>query len=250
MIRLKTLSEIEIMKEGGKRLRKVVQELIPIMRPGITTEQIDNAAELLIKKSGGESSFKKVPHYRWSTCLSVNEEVVHTPPSKRILKQGDILTLDIGMFYGGFHTDYADTFIVGGLPDSESKKFLEVGKTTLDKALQQIKVGNRLGHISRAIQSEIYNYGYFVLKELTGHGVGRKLHEEPFIPGFLDRPIAKTPVMVQGLTIAVEVIYSKSTERIVHEQGNSWSIKTADGSMSACFEHTVAVTKERMLILT
>ncbi len=113
MIHLKTKEEIEIMREGGKRLRKVVQEIIPIIKPGISTKEIDNQAERLIKKYDGEPSFKKVPNYHWATCLPINEQVVHTPPSNRIIKSGDILTLDIGMYYRGFHTDYAQTFVVG-----------------------------------------------------------------------------------------------------------------------------------------
>lgn len=250
MTNLKTGEEIEIMREGGKRLRQVVQELMPQITVGITTKEIDKRGENLIIKQGGEPSFKKVSGYQWTTCLPINEQVVHTPPSSRILKDGDILTVDIGMFYKGFHTDYADTILVGQRIDKKTKKFLEVGKKALYKAIDQARAGNRLGHISQVIEKEIYGNGYKILKDLTGHGIGRNLHEDPYVFGFLDKPVEKTISIRPGLVIAIEVIYSMGAEDFKHNKEEEWSVITADKSLSACFEHTVAITEKETMILT
>lgn len=238
------------MREGGKRLRSVVKDLMSAIKIGESTEEIDRKTESLIIKYGGEPSFKKVPGYQWSTCLPINEQVVHTPPSKRIVKDGDVLTVDIGMYYKGYHTDYADTIIVGGTHDAKVKRFLEVGKKALYKAIDQARVGNRLGHISIAIEKEIYGNGYKVLRDLTGHGIGRKLHEDPYIFGFLDRPIEKTMSLKSGLVVAIEVIYSLGSEEFIHQRDDDWSVVTADKSISACFEHTVAITDKETMVLT
>ncbi len=250
MIKLKKKEEIEIMREGGRRLREIVRLLSTKIKAGVTTNEIDYEAEKLIRKFNGESSFKKVPGYFWSTCLSVNEQIVHTPPSKRILQEGDLLTLDIGLEYRGYNTDYAYTYFVGKSIDPEKSRFLAIGKRALQMAIRQAKAGNRIGNISQAIEKEIYGNGFFVLKELTGHGIGRLLHEEPYVPGFLDRPLNQTPIIKPGLTIAIEVIYSEGAESFVYERGNEWSVVTADGSLAACFEHTVAVTEKETLVLT
>jgi len=250
MIHYKTKQEIEIMKQGGEKLKCATTKLLAFIKDGITTEEIDKEAERLIKKEGGESSFKRVKGYHWTTCITINEQVVHTPPSKRIVKKGDVITIDIGAYYQGFHTDYATTFVVGGKTDAKIKKFLRVGEDALYKAIDKARAGNRIGDISSIIQNEIYSNGYFIMKQLTGHGVGRDLHEDPFIPGYLDRPVAKTPVLKEGLVIAIEVIYSMGTEEIKAEPGNKWSIVTSDGSLSACFEHTIAITDKTTVILT
>ena len=249
MIQLKSLEEIAIMRRGGERLRKVASTLKSEIREGMMTEDIDKRAKDLLKSYQGEPSFTKVKGYKWATCLPINEQVVHTPPSKRKLKNGDVLTLDIGMYHGGFHTDYADTFIVGASTDPKVNKFLEVGKNCLSKATSEFKIGNYVGQISKVIDDSIHGSGYFILRELTGHGIGRKLHEDPFIPGYLDRPVRETPKIQSGLVVAIEIIYSMGTEKIVYE-ADGWSIKTADERLSACFEHTVTATKNGPLILT
>jgi len=250
MINLKTKEEIEIMAEGGRKLRNVVKALLNQIKVGMSTFEIDSLAESLIKKEGGEPSFKKVKGYYWTTCLPINEQVVHTPPSERKLVSGDVLTLDIGMFFKGFHTDYATTFVVGQSDNEKVLNFLETGKRALKKAIAQVKPGQRLGNVSQAIEKEITSEGYFIMKELTGHGIGRQLHEEPYVLGFLDRPIEKTMIIKPGLVIAIEVIYSQGTERIKYEKGNDWSVISADHSLTACFEHTVAVTEKDVLVLT
>jgi len=249
MIKLKKPEEVALMVEGGAKLRQVYKQLKQTVKVGISTEEIDRKAEELIIKVGGQPSFKKVKNYYWSTCLPINEQIVHTPPSKRTLKNGDVLTIDIGMFYEGFHTDYADTFVVGQTYP-KTDRFLEVGKQTLVKAIEVVRAGKRIGNISQVVEQEIDKAGYFVIKDLTGHGVGRDLHEDPYIFGFLDRPIQKTALIKPGMTLAIEIIYSQGTEKMKFEKSNEWSIITADRSLSACFEHTVAVTDKKALILT
>ena len=249
MIKLKTDKEIKIMTEGGVRLRKVVKELMPQIKAGMTTAQIDNKAEKLIIKMGGESSFKKVAGYFWSTCLPVNEQIVHTPPSNRTLQDGDILTVDIGMYYKGYHTDFADTVAIG-IVDKKIKRFLEKGKKTLTLAIKKVKKGKRMGEISQTIQDEIEGAGYSIVRELTGHGVGHDLHEDPNIPGFLDSPVENTIMIRRGMVLAIEVIYAIGGGKMEHEANDDWSIRTKDKSLSACFEHSVAVTDINTLILT
>lgn len=252
MIHLKTWEEIEAMQEGGAILKKSVDALIPWIEEGMTTEEIDNEAARLIKENGGDISFNKVPGYTWATCLCINEQIVHTPPNKNKVKKGDILTVDIGVFHKGLHTDYADTIVIGGMDKAskEVQKFLKVGQEALDKAIEQAHVGGYIGEISHSIEQDIYGNGYFILSELTGHGVGKELHEAPYVPGYLDRPIEKTYKIQSGLVIAVEVIYSMGTEDIAHEKGDSWSIVTSDGSLSACFEKTIALFDKKRFILT
>lgn len=250
MIKLKSPQEIKTMQEAGRKLRQVVAELIPQVKIGVTTDFINELAESLIKKNGGETSFGKVKNYHWSTCLPVNEQAVHTSPSQRKLEEGDVLTVDIGLYLQGFHTDFALSFVVGDKSDKETQRFLEVGKRALDKALAQVKKGGYLGAVSKAIQEEIERNGYKLLKELTGHGIGRDLHEDPFVLQYLDRPIEKTIKMQEGLVIAVEVIYSQNTEKIAYERGSDWSIVSSDGSLTACFEHTIAITPEGTVIIT
>lgn len=250
MIHYKTEEEIQIMTECGAKLREAVRLLLPTVKVGQTTQEIDKRAEKLILSQGAEISFNKVKGYSWSTCLPINEQVVHTPPGTRVLKKGDVLTIDIGAYYRGFHTDYATTFVVGGTADPKIEKFLKVGKDTLDKAIEQARVNNHLGDISRVIEEGIYSNGYHIMEQLTGHGVGRELHEDPFVPGYLDKSVEKTLKIRNGLIVALEVIYSMGTEHIANEKGDNWSIVTADGSLSACFEHTVAITDKNTFILT
>ena len=250
MVILKSDKEIAIMKEGGRRLKKVVSQLLPQIKVGMTTKEIDKIAAKLIKEGGSELSFNKVKGYNWATCLPINEQVVHTSPSERKLVDGNVLTVDIGLYFQGFHTDYATTIVVGQSKSPGIVNFLDIGKKTLEKAINQTVVGNRLGHISKIIEESIYSNGFFVLKDLTGHGIGRDLHEDPFVFGYVSKSIDKTMLIKPGLTIAIEIIYSKGTEKIAYENRDDWSIKTSDNSLSACFEHTVAVTDKGTFILT
>jgi len=238
------------MKEGGRRLREVVKRLLPTIKQGITTKEIDEKTGELIKEYGGESSFKKVKGYYWSTCLPINEEIVHAVPTQRVLNKGDILTLDVGFYYRSYHTDYATTINIGEARNERIRRFLEVGKKTLSKAIEQAKVGNYIGNVSKTIEQEILKNGFYVIKELTGHGIGKELHEEPFIPCFLGGSIRETPKVIRGMVLAIEVIYSMDPTTIRHKRDNQWSLITADGSLAACFEHTIAVVENKPLILT
>lgn len=249
MIHLKTKEEIEIMKECGKKLTASIEELLPFIKPGVTTFEIDREAERLIVKNGAESSFNKVPGYKWSTCIPINEQAVHTPPSKRVIKEGDVLTLDIGAYYQGYHTDYATTFVVGSNTNPKIEHFLKTGRETLEKAIKRAQEGAHLGEISQVMQDGIYGNGYFVMKELTGHGIGHELHEDPYVPNYIEKPVEKTMVIPSGLVIAVEVIYSMGTEKIVFEKEGEWSIRSKDRSICACFEHTIAILDKNTYIL-
>ncbi|OGK13446.1 type I methionyl aminopeptidase [Candidatus Roizmanbacteria bacterium RIFCSPLOWO2_01_FULL_38_12] len=246
---LKTNKEIETMAEGGRILKTVADEVVTYIKPGVTTNEIDAIADKLISKNGAEASFKKVRGYNWATCLPVNEQAVHTPPSSRTLKIGDIVTLDIGVYYRGFHTDYAVTVAVGKVDDRVTK-FLETGKETLEKAITMVKNDEYLGTVSKFVQTEVESNGYFILKDLTGHGIGRSLHEDPYVLNYLDREVEKTYKIRSGLVIALEIIYSIGTEQIAYEQDNHWSIVAADRSLAACFERTIAVSDKKTFILT
>lgn len=250
MIHLKTSEEIEIMKQGGKILKTVSDELISWITVGQSTLEIDKKAEELIRSHGAEPSFKTVKGFNWTTCIPVNEQAVHTPPSKRILVEGDLVTLDIGVLYKGYHTDYAYSKLIGKKLDPEVQRFLHIGKETLDKAVKMVHAGVYLGQIGEFIYNEITKNGYFIMKELTGHGIGKNLHEDPYVMNFLDRPVQKTYKIKPGFVFALEIIYSMGSEEIAYEQGNSWSIVSADRSLSACFEKTLAVSDEKTFILT
>ena len=237
------------MSESGKRLRDVMTDLIHYIKPGISTDAIDKKAEFLIKKNNAEPSFKRVEGYSWSTCLPINEQIVHTPPSSRILTDSDILTVDIGVFYMGYNTDYAITFPVQK-STIQTDIFLSTGKKTLTKAISEVRLGNHIGDVSQVIQKKIEHAGYSIVPELTGHGIGKELHEDPFVPCFLDQQIKKTIKMQVGLVLAIEVIYAMGKGKIKNEKGSDWSLITADKSLSACFEHTVAITDKGTVILT
>ncbi len=250
MITYKTDAEIELMRINGMKLREVMKQLVPQIKAGITTNYLNALAEKYIKAQGADISFNKVEGYKWAVCVPINEQVVHTPPSDRVLKNGDVLTVDIGAYYQGFHTDHAITVVVGGKTTPEIERFLRVGKEALDLAIREAVVGKRIGDISKAIEDKVVGSGYTIMKQLTGHGVGHELHEDPFIPGYLSKPIEKTMKLKQGMVLALEVIYSMGSDDIAYEEGEDWSIITADKSMSACFEHTVALTDKNTLVLT
>ena len=250
MIIYKTDAEIEIMRVGGEKLKAVMKQLIPRICAGITTYDIDILAKKYIKEQRADISFNKVDGYKWAVCVPINEQIVHTPPTKRVLKDGDVLTIDIGSYYKGFHTDHAITIVVGGKPTPEIEKFLQTGREALKLAIEQTRLGRRIGHISEAIEKKISSAGYAIVKQLTGHGVGRNLHEDPFIPGYVTNNIGKTMELKSGMVLALEVIYSMGNGHIAYEDGQEWSIITEDKSMSACFEHTVAITNKNTLVLT
>ena len=252
---VKTEEEIEIMRQGGGILAAVMKETIKKARPGVTTKELDQFAEKLIREKGGKPSFKMVPKYNWATCMCVNNCVVHGVPNDYQLKEGDVLGIDIGVFHQGFHTDMARTIEIKNEKlktknEEEIEKFLETGKKALQRAISQARVGNHIGHISKAIQETIEGAGYSVVKTLVGHGVGRKLHEKPQIPGFLRGRIKDSPLLKKGMTIAIEVIYNLGEDEVVLKKSDGWTILTKDGSLSGLFENTLVIMKKRPIVLT
>lgn len=244
MIPLKTPQEIEIMRAGGRKLRQVLEKVLFVVKPGITTAQLDKIAEAEILRLGGQPSFKKVPGYCWSSCLTINEEVVHGIPGGKKVQLGDILGVDVGIYFQGFHTDLATTIEVGG----GETEFLAAGRKALETALRKAKMGNYVGDLSWAIEKEIKKAGYSAVEVLSGHGVGRQLHEEPTIPCFLEGNRQQTPKLKEGMTLAIEVIYNQGSSEVFLTDG--WTIVTKDGKISGLFEETVAVTGSGPLILT
>lgn len=250
MIDLKTEKQIKKMEIGGHILSDVLFAVLKEVKEGITGLEIDQLAEQLIKERGGESGFKKVPGYHHTLCICTNEVVVHGIPSKTPFKEGDMVCIDAGVFYGGLHTDMAETIIVGNAHNQAAETFLSVGKQALEEGIAEAIIGNRIGHISRAIQKRVEGAGYHVVRSLIGHGVGKELHEDPEVPGYLVGDIMQTPLLIEGMTIAVEVIYAMGKADVVYSNNDGWSIKTADNSLSAVFERSLAITKNGPVILT
>lgn len=248
MIISKTKAEIEIIKKGGQKLAHIKSELARMLRPATTPAEINKKAEQLILDAGGRPSFKMVRGYRWATCINTNEGVVHGIPTKIPFKKGDVVTIDIGIFYKGFHSDSAFTVVLGQ-PSKEQQSFLKTGQEALRKGIQKVKKGNRIADISGVIQKVLKKKGYSPVYELTGHGIGRRLHEDPQIPCFLEGDPRKSPVIPEGAVFAVEVIYTQgSPELTLSDDG--WTISTKDGKISAVFEETVAVVEGNPKVLT
>jgi methionyl aminopeptidase len=247
-IYLKTPEEIKIMAEGGKKLRVIKNDLAGMAKVGVSAAEIEERANTLINQSGGKASFKMVPNYSWATCVNVNSGIVHGIPKEEVVfKNGDLVSIDVGLFYEGFHTDTSVS--VGVEADGEVKKFLEVGQRALKNAISQARPGARIFDISGAIQDTIEAGGYAPIRALVGHGVGRELHEDPFIPCFVTGDRSKSPEIVPGLVIAIEVMYTRGKPDIVKEN-DGWTISTLDGKISALFEETVAVMPNGPLVLT
>jgi len=253
-IPLKSPEEIKIMQEGGRKLSTTLRQLVKMAEPGVRLADIEKKAQGLIKKTGGEPSFARVAGYKWTTCINVNDGVVHGIPDETEIKEGDIVSIDIGLYYKGFNTDMCRTRIAQPPATSHQlpaniRKFLETGKKALEEAIKQARVGNRVGHISKAIQERIEGSGYSSVRNLTGHGVGKKLHEPPQIPCFLDREIEDTPLLKEGMILAIEVIYAMG-KPANYTKIDGWTIATSDGKISAVFEKTIGVTNDGPLILT
>jgi methionyl aminopeptidase len=260
MIDIKTPKQIESMKTGGKILSDVLWEVMKAARPGVSELELDTLAEKLIRERGGEPGFQKVPGYKHTICACTNDVVVHGIPSDYRLKEGDVICVDCGVFYEGFHTDMAETVIVddsgkwqraNGKEYSKRKQFLDFGKKALEAGIKEARIGNRIGHISKAIQDIVEKEGgYSIVRTLIGHGVGRELHEEPEVPGFLLGSLEKTPLLVEGMTIAIEVIYNMGDKNVVYKGNDDWTIVSEDGSISSVFERSVVITKDGPELLT
>jgi len=243
---LKTKEEIAKMRDGGKIAASVLVKLAELSKPGITTAELDSEAEKMIHQAGAEPSFKGFSGYPAATCISINDEIVHGIPSTRVVKEGDLIGIDVGVFYKGFHTDTAITVGVGKiLPEEE--KLIFVTKASLETGIKAAKAGAHLGDIQAAIQEVIDRAGYGIIRDLTGHGVGRQLQEPPLIPNYGKRGTG--PVLEEGMTIAIEPMVSLGDYR-VEILPDGWTIASKDHSVTAHFEHTIAVTKNGAEILT
>lgn len=241
------------MRKGGKILSEVMWEVLPHVKPGVSELEIDHLAEKLIVQKGGKPGFKMVKGYHHTICAATNDVVVHGVPNQYRFKEGDIFGMDCGVFLDGFHTDMSESIVVGGMEKAPKgvETFLETGKRALEEAIKQVKPGNHIGDISETIQRIVEREGgYGVTRELIGHGVGKKLHEDPPVPGYLTKRVEKTPLLVPGMVIAVEVIYNMGGREIAFAGTDDWTIKTRDGSLSGLFERTIAVTETGHEVLT
>jgi methionyl aminopeptidase len=246
MFSIKTPEEIGIMAEGGKILAEIMRELKNKVQPGITTEELDRAAEALILNSGGRCSFKGHEGYPSCLCASINEEIVHGRPSDRVLKEGDIISLDLGIFYSGFHTDMAITIPVGKV-SKEVEKLIETTKNALRAGIKEVKPGNYFGDIGYAVQKYVEGYGFNVVRELCGHGIGRELHEEPKILNYGNPHTG--PEIKEGMVFCIEPMVTTGNWHL-KKTSDGHGYETEDGSLSCHFEHTVAVTRNGCQILT
>lgn len=242
----KTKEEIEIMKKSGRICSEALKEVLKNVKPQVSCNQLDMIAEKEIQKRGASPSFKSVDNYNWTICTTVNEQVVHGIPNERKLAEGDVLGIDIGALYENYHSDLAISIPVGQV-SAEKVKFLKIGKQTLENAIREAKINNRIGDISHTIQESIEKNGYSIVKSLTGHGVGRELHEEPLVPGFGEK--RSGPIIEENMVLAIEVIYASGSGAVVVED-DGWTISTADGSLGGLFEKTIAVTKNGPIVLT
>ena len=246
-VTIKSPREIELMRESNRLLEIVHDELGRMIRPGISTLDIDRAGEKLIRELGGVPNFLNYEGYPASICTSVNEEVVHGIPSKhRILREGDIISLDAGMIVNGYHSDAARTYAVGRI-SPEAEKLIRVTKECFFVGIEHARAGNHLHDISNAIGDYAESFGFGVVRDLVGHGIGRKLHEDPQIPNFRQkrRGIRLSP----GMTLAVEPMITAGTWE-VEWLDDDWTVVTKDGSLAAHYENTILITEGAPEILT
>jgi methionyl aminopeptidase len=246
MIPRRTDTELERLREAGKIVALVHQRLKMAIAPGLTTLELDQIAESCIREHGAIPSFKGYHGFPGSICASVNEEVVHGIPSQRQLQNGDVISIDVGACFEGYHGDSAWTYLVGeGTPEAE--KLLRVTEESLYRGLEQARAGRRLSDISHAIQTYVESEGFSIVREYAGHGVGRKLHEEPNIPNY--GPPGKGPPLQPGYVLAIEPMVTVG-KRYVHTLEDDWTVVTSDRSLSAHFEHTVVISPDGLEILT
>jgi len=246
MIHIKSKEQINKMVKASSVVRDLLNEIKNIVKPGISTLELDKFAENYILESGAIPGFKGLYGFPATICVSINDEVVHGIPSNRILEEGDIIGIDVGSIYDGFYGDHAKTFPVGDISDS-NKKLIKVTKECLVKGIEEAKPGKRIGDIGFAIQSYAESFGFGVVRELVGHGIGEKLHEEPQIPNY-GLP-GQGYKLQEGMCIAIEPMINLGVKEIVTDN-DGWTIRTADGKASAHFEHTITITSDEAIILS
>lgn len=246
MVHLKTDEEIQLIKEGAQILGEAHGEVAKLVKPGVKTSTLDKVAEEFIRDHGGVPSFKNYNGFPSTLCISVNEVVVHGFPGSYELGETDVISVDCGVYYKGFHSDSAYTYPLEGVGE-ETLLLLDRTYDSLYIGIEKAKEGNRIGDISHAIQSFVEGFGYGVVRELVGHGVGKNLHEDPEIPNFGRR--GKGMKLVSGMVFAIEPMINLGTKNVVQER-DGWTIRTADRRPSAHFEHMVAIGKEKTEVLT
>lgn len=246
MIHYKTSEEVQIIKEGAQILGKAHGEVAKYIKEGVKTSFLDKIAEEYIRDNQGVPSFKGYNGFPASLCISVNEVVVHGFPSDYVLKDGDIISVDCGVFHQGFHSDSAYTYPVGEV-SPQVLSLLKATKASLYLGIEKAVSGNRIGDIGHAIQKFVEAKGYTVVRELVGHGLGRNLHESPEVPNYGKK--GSGPLIKEGMVIAIEPMVNLGTRNIVQER-DGWTIRTADRKPSAHYEHTVAIFEDRTEILT
>ena len=246
MIPIKTSEEIKIMREGGRVLAKIMEELKSKAKPGISTQELNQLTEELVFKYGVKPAFKGYQGFPASLCVSLNEEIVHVAPSKRRLMEGDIVSLDLGILYKGFYLDMAITVPVGRI-SPEAGRLIRITKKALKRAISRVKPGKHIGDISQTVESYVEGQGFNVVRQLCGHGIGRKLHEAPEIPNFGKRH--KGPELKPGMVLAIEPMVTMGDWKLKKSK-DGFGFETNDGSLSAHFEQTVAVTEKGGQVLT
>lgn len=246
MITLKSAREIELMRRAGKitaAARALAGEMV---KPGVTTQEIDKAVYRFIRSQGAEPSFLNYNGYPASICISVNDEIIHGIPGKRVLKEGDIVSVDVGAFIGGYHGDCAATYACGKISD-EAQRLIDVTKQSFFEGIRYAREGGRLSDVSHAIQEYVEANGFSVVREYVGHGIGRNMHESPEVPNF-GLP-GHGPKLLRGMTLAVEPMVNAGTAAI-KQMSDGWTVKTRDGKYAAHYENTILITPDEPELLT
>lgn len=247
MVYYKTNAEIELIRKSCLLVSATLAEVANFLKPGVTTQQVDTLAEKFIRDNGGVPSFKNYKGFPFTCCISVNDAVVHGFPNNNVVKEGDIISVDAGVFMNGFHGDSAYTFAIGELKP-EVKQLLKVTKESLYKGVEKAIVNNRIGDIAFAVQEHTERkHSYGVVRELVGHGLGRQLHEDPQVPNFGKRGTGLK--MKEGLVIAIEPMINLGKKDVYYDD-DGWTVRTKDGKPAAHYEHTVCVQKDKPLILS
>lgn len=247
-ISLKSEDEIARMRRAGQIVALVLERLAKAARPGTTTGELDRVAEGLIRSFGATPTFHGLYGYPANICASVNEEIVHGIPGDRALREGDIISFDVGATVDGMIADAAVTVAVGKAP-RDAQRLMRVTRQCLSKGIEQARPGNRVADISAAIQTHAESHGYSVVRKLVGHGVGKAMHEAPHIPNFAEGKRDDSPELVPGMTLAIEPMINQGTWQVVQDD-DGWTYRTRDGSLSAHFEHTIVITEDGSEVLT
>jgi methionyl aminopeptidase len=242
----KSPEELATMRRGGKILAGALQRLGEAVEPGVTTKQLDRLFEEILVRAGAKASFKGYRGFPGSICASPNDVIVHGIPGETVLDEGDVISIDLGVFYEGFHTDSAWTFPVGEV-DPDVARLLEVTEKALGAAIEECRPGQRVGDVGHAVEQVVDPAGFAIVQEFAGHGVGRSLHEEPWVPNY--GPPGKREKLSPGMAIAVEPMVNIGRAE-TKTLADGWTVVTRDGSKSAHFEHTVAITEDGPQVLT